>query len=35
MVDLGQHIYFCPSPDGTRIAYAVSGHGAPLVVIAV
>lgn len=31
MVDSRQHIRFCTSPDGARIAYAKSGTGAPLV----
>jgi hypothetical protein len=27
----GQHIRFCTSRDGTRIAFAASGSGPPLV----
>lgn len=30
--DLGQQIRFCTSADGVRIAYAVHGHGPPLLV---
>lgn len=29
--EAGQKIRFCLAPDGTRIAYAVSGHGPPMV----
>jgi pimeloyl-ACP methyl ester carboxylesterase/DNA-binding CsgD family transcriptional regulator len=31
MVEIRQQIRFCTSSDGTRIAYALSGKGAPLV----
>lgn len=34
MEDARQDIHFCQSPDGTRIAYATSGGGPPLVRVA-
>jgi pimeloyl-ACP methyl ester carboxylesterase/DNA-binding CsgD family transcriptional regulator len=31
MSEVNQHVRFCETSDGTRLAYAVGGHGAPLV----
>jgi pimeloyl-ACP methyl ester carboxylesterase/DNA-binding CsgD family transcriptional regulator len=31
MSDVNQHVRFCETADGTRLAFAVGGHGPPLV----
>jgi pimeloyl-ACP methyl ester carboxylesterase/DNA-binding CsgD family transcriptional regulator len=31
MAAVNQHVRFCEAADGTRLAYAIGGHGAPLV----